>query len=236
MPTNRIFPEYRPSDEEQWLPVSDVMAGLMVIFLFLAIVFIKDTIRENERIQSIAVAWEDTQERLYRRLHEEFHEDLTDWHAELDRATLSIRFMEPSVFFDQGETAVKPRFRRILADFFPRYLKILHGEFRDSVEEIRIEGHTSSEWDTSSSADEAYFRNMELSQDRTRAVLEYCLLLPHIEGRRIWTRAKLTANGLSSSQLVVVDGVEQQGQSRRVEFRVRTNADDQIRRILAGSI
>lgn len=55
---------------------------------------------------------------------------------------------------------------------FPRYLDVLL-QFRDSIDEVRIEGHTNSAWNERSTSDEAYFKNMKLSQGRTRSVLEY---------------------------------------------------------------
>ena len=45
--------------------------------------------------------------------------------------------------------------------------------------EIRIEGHTSSEWFDQSTGNEAYLNNMELSQNRARNVLDYILRIAH---------------------------------------------------------
>ena len=73
---------------------------------------------------------------------------------------------------------------------------------------------------------------MELSQDRTRAVLEYALLLPQSLPHRVWAKEHITANGLSSSRLIYLNGREDKERSRRVEFRVRTNAKREIVRIL----
>jgi hypothetical protein len=71
--------------------------------------------------------------------------------------------------------ALKPQFARILDDFFPRYARILASQkYRESIEEIRVEGHTSTIWAVISSADVAYFRNMELSQGRTEACWSMC--------------------------------------------------------------
>ncbi len=217
-----------------------MMAGLMVIFLFIAIVFIRTKLEEsreiaalNERMASVAVLWEGTEDRLYEELKREFAPDLKHWNAEIFRETLSVRFNEPRILFDTNEARVKPEFQTILSNFFPRYVRILHSDvFRDYIEEIRIEGHTSSVWQGASSEDEAYIKNMALSQGRTREVLEYCLSLPQDIGWRGWTRARLTANGLSSSQLVTTNEGEDPARSRRVEFRVRTNAADQIAKIL----
>ena len=47
-----------------------------------------------------------------------------------------------------------------------------------------------------------------------------------------WTVARITANGLSSSHLIFnKDGTENQELSRRVEFRIRTNAEKQLEEI-----
>ena len=111
---------------------------------------------------------------------------------------------------------------------------IFSEEFRDSVEEVRIEGHTSSEWGNGDvSRDEAYFNNMALSQERTRSVLSYCYHLGSVSEYKSLMRTYITANGLSSSQPVLFeDGTEDVRRSRRVEFRTRTNADQKIVQIL----
>lgn len=100
------------------------------------------------------------------------------------------------------------------------------------IEEIRIEGHTSSEWNTTQSSEKTYFLNMELSQNRTRATLEYCLMLPKIDIDRSWIQQILTANGLSSSKPILVNNVEDTVHSRRVEFKIKTNSENQIMKIL----
>ena len=219
------------SDDEHWISVSDLMAGLMVIFLFIAITYIRPVVETQNRIRDIVVAWKDSEVEIYKELQREFKEDLPRWHAELDRETLSIRFRAPDVLFDAGTANLQPEFRSILDDFFPRYLKVLH-EFQDAIAEVRIEGHTSSEWEGAADNDEAYFRNMALSQARTRSVLEYALGLPLVAPFKEWAQAHLTANGLSSSQLVYRSSQEDKVQSRRVEFKVRTNSKEQIIRVL----
>ncbi len=231
MPADRIFRALHAETEEHWISVSDLMAGLMIVFLFIAVTYIRPVLNERNAIREIAVTWQEAEVALYERLQEEFKNDLRRWNAELDRSTLSLRFKEPDILFTAGEARIKPAFRDILEDFFPRYLNVL-AEFHDSIAEVRIEGHTSSEWVGAQTADEAYFRNMALSQDRTRAVLEFCLTLPAVFERKPWAIQHITANGLSSGHPVVTDGREDKERSRRVEFRVITNAKQQIVRIL----
>lgn len=231
MSMQKFFGSSRVEKEEHWISISDLMSGLMVIFLFIAISYMKNILIEKNRIEQIAVTWNVTQESLYEDLYREFKNDLPKWQAVLDRDTLSIRFQEPSVLFSQGEDALALGFKKILDDFFPRYLEVLRS-YRGEIEEIRIEGHTSSEWQGAASVLDAYFNNMRLSQDRTRSVLEYCIDMLPSSADMEWAIRTITANGLSSSHPIVAYGSESPALSRRVEFRVKTQAEQKIINIL----
>ena len=233
---NHIFGNQssQKEDSEHWLTVSDLMAGLMMVFLFIAIVFMLDVQKENVQIKNIAVAYQENQVAIYDALMDEFESDLPVWRAEIDKETLSFNFNSPDVLFDLGKTTLKPEFKYILDDFFPRYLKVLK-PFRPSLDEVRIEGHTSSQWNSKSTEKEAYFKNMSLSQGRTRSVLFY--LFGVVPSETEWIRQKIAAVGFSSSRLVLnKKGHEDKQRSRRVSFRAITNADIQIKRILEAGL
>lgn len=214
---------------EHWLTISDLMAGLMMVFLFIAIVFMLHTQNENQKIKDVAVAYQQNQVAIYQALNEEFSEDLVKWGATIDKETLSFNFESPDVLFGNNQTVLTEAYRAILSEFFPRYIKVLK-PFRNSLDEVRIEGHTSSAGIRGSSKQEAYFYNMQLSQGRTRAVLEYGYELMPEEAD--WITANIAAVGFSSSRLIIRDGAEDADRSRRVSFRAITNADIQIKRIL----
>lgn len=225
-------------DAESWISISDLMAGLMVIFLFIAITYIRPLIAQKERaiadreqITSIAQQWKDIEIAIREALQKEFSEDFVRWNAELEDDTLTIRFNSPEVLFAQASAALDPEFEKILDDFFPRYISVLR-PFSESIDEVRIEGHTSSDWNGASSPLEAYINNMELSQDRTRTVLSYCLNLLDADKLQGWARERITANGLSSSRVRRIGGIEDAARSRRVEFRVETNATERLGAIL----
>lgn len=221
------------AEGEAFTPVADLMSGLMIVFLFISLLYMRDVTLEKKRIQEVAVAWHEMQRKIYDDLLEEFHDDLHRWKAEIEEATLAVRFREPSVFFETGSSLLTPRFREILTDFFPRYLQVLR-RYREFISEVRIEGHTSSEWNGTDDRLDAYFFNMELSQNRTRAVLEFCLRMEAVKGDKDWARKTITANGLSSSHAITDQkGNENRSLSRRVEFRVRTDAEHRIATILA---
>ncbi len=222
-------------DENEWLSVSDLMAGLMVVFLFIAIVFIRPLAEQSLKIKEIASSWQENETELYEALLEEFSGDLPRWNAEIEKETLLIRFRSPDVLFDIGRATIRSEFSTILSDFFPRYVRVL-SPFRESIDEIRIEGHTSSIWNENTSSEEAYILNMELSQKRTLAVLHNVFSITDIAEDRLWLQPLLTANGLSSSRPILMDNnLEDTKRSRRVEFRVRTTARTEIVRILAAT-
>lgn len=212
-----LFHPKEQETEEHWVSISDVMAGLMVIFLFIAISYMLNVrLKANEiivyknEVEQLLDAYKNLQAALYKELQAEFEghpakktQFRNVWHGRLDMETLSIRFKKP---FTQGDATVPNPFKNVLRDFFPRYIAILtKSEYRDGIAEIRIEGHTSSEWFSQVTGDESYINNMELSQNRARNVLNYALQMGHpkVNQNRAWLKKKLTANGLSSSQLVL---------------------------------
>jgi len=220
-----------------WVSISDMMSGLMMVFLFISITYMINVIREKDKIKEIAVTYNRLQNDLYLDLYNEFKNDLKNWDAEIDRQNLSVRFKSPEVLFKLGSFQLENKFKTILKDFFPRFIKILTNEkYKNDIDEIRIEGHTSTDWATECPPDIAYFKNMELSQDRTRSVLEYVLTLPNLDENKDWIKKYLTANGLSSSKIIAkTNGEEDKEKSRRVEFRVKTNSEKRIVKIINES-
>jgi len=215
------------------LSIGDLMAALLLIFILLVGATLLLIKKDEERTVELISEYEALQDSLYQDLRTEFEDDLPRWSAVIERKTLTVRFTEPEVLFEKGEATVRPRFKKILDDFFPRYIRILRRpQYRSSIREIRIEGHTSSEWSPGATEEQAYFNNMRLSQDRTRTVLRYVLRTLGREPVSDWTKNLITANGLSSSDLIYTNGEEDREASRRVEFRVRTNAESQLERIL----
>ena len=228
--------EQQQEGESQWLPISDLMSVLMMVFLLIAISYMIKVTADQARIEEVAVTYNKLQVELYEDLRLEFEKDLQEWDAEIDKNSLSVRFKSPEILFQQGSDEISPKFKTILSDFFPRFIRILHKEeYRNDVDEIRIEGHTSTEWRIKTTEQQAYIFNMELSQDRTRNVLDYVLSYTALDSSLMdWTRANLTANGLSSSKVIRDEnGSENKLLSRRVEFRVRTNAESRITKIIS---
>ena len=214
-------------DDFHWIALSDLMSSLMMIFLFLALLYMVQVTRTHAVEAEVRMTAVESRQAIYRALDEEFREDLARWNAEFDQPTLTLRFREPDVLFDRNSARIKPEFDAILRDFLPRYVAQLR-PFRDIIREIRIEGHTSSEWSPNASPLDAYFANMELSQQRTQAVLRFAYGLDSLQQEQ-WFRERIAAVGLSSSRPVRdASGREDPRASRRVEFSVLTDFEARL--------
>lgn len=226
MSIHQLLTELKSQHEEdsQWLPISDLMSGLMILFLFIAISLVL-------QVRQTAEKYKDTKQAIYQALMQEFERDLNKMGADIDQKTLTFVFNSPDILFETGKSTIKPSYANTLNNFFPRYMKVIDG-YKDYIEEIRIEGHTSSEWTIGANTDMAYFENMRLSQDRTRAVLNYVYHIPAVSQYRPWIKTNLAAVGLSSAKTIKDEtGIENKEQSKRVTFRIITNADEQLDQI-----
>jgi len=222
-------------DSNQWVSISDMMSGLMLVFLFISIGYMIEVEEEKEKIKNIAVAYNQGKIALNLALKKEFKDDLDRWNAEiLDNNT--FRFKSPEMLFETGKSNIKDEFKTILDDFFPRYIKILTDDrFISDIDEIRIEGHTSSSWETAKNLNERYIQNAKLSQNRAFQVLNYCINIDNVQVRLHWLIKLFRANGVSFAKPIKIDNIENAKLSRRVEFRVITKIEDKIYKILEAS-
>lgn len=218
------------SNQSHWIPLADLMTGLMLVFMLMAAAFM---LRVEQTTTLVVREFEDTKSELLQALQKEFAVDLKQWNAEL-LGDMTIRFNDPTVLFATGSAELKPQFREILGKFFPRYVALITSDkYRNAIKEIRIEGHTSTVWSGQSDPKAAYFLNMSLSQARTRSALEYVLRLAAVAKDEQWLIEHVTANGLSSSRPVNKDDNSANAQlaNQRVEFRIVTNASEKMDQI-----
>lgn len=249
--------------ESQWISLSDLMAALMMVFLFIAIAMMRSSVIERDEakaqsdmVKQITESYQNSQFAIYKALNDEFKKDLKKWRAEISENDLTITFKSPELLFANNKIELKPKFKSMLSDFFPRYLRLLtQGStfsadgamkyFRDSINEVRIEGHTDSTGNGSEK--DAYIYNMYLSQGRTRSVLSFVYELPNVQSEIPWMKKHLAAVGFSSSRLVYKEPAcnnepilttekcsEDREKSRRVTFRIITNSDAEMQKIISN--
>lgn len=213
----------KSNQEEHWISVSDMMAGLMMIFLFIAIIYIQNISKYFDEIS-------DVRSEICSDLGKEFKNDSKKWGMSICENGLLISF-EGDSNFEINSAKLSERFRTILNDFFPRLMHVIQ-KYNDSVSELRIEGHTDSSIRRVDTVLSGYIYNTKLSQERSRNVMDYALGLESIKRNEYyleWAYTHLTAHGLSSSQLILNSkGREIGSESRRVEFRIRTKQEDRL--------
>lgn len=230
-------------NESNWISFSDIMTGLMVIFMFIAISYIVEVQKKQKERDIIFEEFKATKEQLYSELENEFKDDFKKWQVELDK-DLSIKFTNPDVLFESGQTTIRPDFIKILDDFLPRYFNVLMQEkYKDKIAEIRIEGHTDTVAAPKYDKD-PYIGNVILSQLRSAQVLKHFRNMEYYKNLtkkdELRLQFWLTANGLSygrtldnEKQLTAISGKSANNNlSRRVEFRIITTSENLVERVL----
>ncbi len=216
----------------EWISVSDLMAGLMMVFLCVAMFMMNAANTEREKVRKIARSYMENQLAIYESLNSEFEKDFKRWGAYLDKEKLEITFQGSDAMFATGDVEITEDYRAVFNKFFPRYMAVL-SPYQDSINGVHIEGHTSSSWSDKYSDSDSYFKNLSLSQRRAGSVLEYLYFLDTVESYRTWILKNVAAVGYSSSRPVPdAAGNEDVERSKRVVFRVVTNSDSRIRSIL----
>ncbi|MBC6404081.1 MAG: OmpA family protein [Hyphomonadaceae bacterium] len=214
--------------EEQWISVSDMMAGLMMIFLFISIIYMRDVKRERDRIDKYFTNVDDVSDEICDDLKQEFKDDAENWDISICESGLLISFDSDSSF-ELNSAELSEAFRFTLEDFFPRLMTVVY-EYKDDISELRIEGHTDSSVRRSDTELSGYLYNTKLSQERSRNVMDFSLNLERLKQEYLdWSYTHVTAHGMSSSNKVFTrTGAEDHAASRRVEFRLRTTAEEDL--------
>ncbi len=205
-----------------------MMSGLMLVFLFIAIGFMIEVESQKDAMKSVAESYRDSKANLNENLYEEFEQDLNKWDAEITKDN-TIVFNSPDVLFAVNKSDIKDGFKTILEDFFPRYLSIItSAQYIDEIKEVRVEGHTSSEWGKTTSKEDIYLNNMKLSQSRSFKVLSFCYALNDatVIQNRPWLESYFRASGMAFAKL------KEKSNSRRVEFSIVMKSEDMVYKIL----
>jgi len=144
----------------------------------------------------------------------------------IDKKSGSLR-LASNILFDKGSSELKNGAKKELKSNFIKYVNTLisNKNISEYLDKIVIEGHTDS--------DGGYLYNLELSQKRAFAVMNYLLTLDYIKKNKIET--KLVASGRSYLDAIKKNGVEDKDASRRIEIKFRLKNQDamyEIERIL----
>ena len=143
--------------------------------------------------------------------------------VEIDAKSGSMR-LSSNILFDKGSAKLKESSKKELKKVFIHYIGALtsNRNIKEQLERIVIEGHTDS--------DGGYLLNLNLSQKRAYAVMNYLLTLDFTKKNNI--KPLLVASGRSYlDALYYKDGRENKYASRRIEIKFRLRNDDAMNQI-----
>lgn len=215
----------KKTDNSHWISIADLMTGLMVMFLFIAINYIVK-----------ASQYKYVQDEIRGDLKQEFKKELKEDELELEPdGTVRFNTSGERLLFELGEHTLTSDMQGLLSWFVPRYIStITKPENIKYIKEIRIEGHTDTI--PPKSGEDSYQFNLRLSSLRAIEVLKF------VKNRKSFGKLPdstkdqlnflLTATGMSFSKALNSDGeLVQESEnkkidseiSRRVEFRIVTS-------------
>ena len=95
--------------DNYWIPLSDLMTVLMVIFLFISISYMMDVRNKQSEKDKLFKDFEQTKVELLKELQTEFKDDFKKdkWDAMIDTSDLSIKFLNEKVLFDYNKIDLK---------------------------------------------------------------------------------------------------------------------------------
>lgn len=146
--------------------------------------------------------------------------------VKIDPNSGSLR-LASNILFDKGSAELKESSKQELKNVFINYIGALisNKSIKAQLDRIVIEGHTDSDGD--------YLYNLNLSQQRAYAVMNYLLTLDFTKENNI--KPLLVASGRSFQDAIYKDGKEDKDSSRRIEIKFTLKNDDamnEIERIL----
>lgn len=135
-----------------------------------------------------------------------------------------------TVAFGLGLFDLHPEMQAYLSDICEPWLLTLV-ESQAPISGATIEGHTDSSW-TNAGPEQAFLNNLGLSQQRSAAVLRYCLGEISDEAVRDWAKQHLVSIAYSSARLILDEhGEEDPDASRRVELSIQFDESEVLRQI-----
>ena len=212
-----------------WLSYSDMMAGLLLVFvLIISFTMLQARLEYEEKTAQI-----DKQQEIIDQMMGVKGDIINALVIEFDDSKLAVKIDESTgaimfdsdLLFDPNQAVLKQSSKDFLDSFLPKYFTILLGDqFKDNVAEIIIEGHTAEFG--------SYMACLQLSQSRAFSVANYAvrddsILKDYIDLNDL--RSVLTVNGRAYFDPVYdKDGNYDMVLSRRVEIKFRLKNEDII--------
>lgn len=204
-----------------WITMSDLLLGLMIIFLIL---FIMSMVGFSQA----KVAEQSAQTEMAENLAKKLVNNKIDVNIDKMSGQVEISDLE---LFDIGSAKLSAKGKAYLDKFFPIYIDTIFSnpELSDKVENLIIEGHTDSQmFKGLNSADEQYTKNLELSSMRATEVANYVFKTNYNKKYSKKLHKVLIVEGKSNTEPILTNGKEDFNKSRRVELEIRMKAGENV--------
>lgn len=220
------------SDNQLANSFTDLMTSLAVIFILLLCVTHNEAQQEGETTRNSILL------ELKNELKEFMQRGVKVDPDPKDPLGLLILVPEGLLEFKRDKADIPDKGVEFLRPFVPRLANIVCDKrFRDDINSIVVEGHTDSSGPPNTDIDQY---NWNLSQRRSMAVVAQSLEILNekqmVTSDGMTVKAyfvkMLSASGRGSAELLKENGVENQGKSRRVVFKIRVRSLEQ--RIVKG--
>lgn len=198
-----------------WVTMSDLLLGLVVVFLVLFVFaitgFTQNKVNEQEKQYEVT---------------EKIAEELQKNNIKVDVDKFSGRIKISDLeLFALNSSELSEKGKAYMSKFVPVYLNTIMKDkkIRENITGIIIEGHTDSQtFAGAKSEEEKYYRNMDLSLKRASAVAQY-IVFSKYSGKEAYQKdlfKLLSIEGKGPSEPVLVNGKEDYAKSRRVELKL----------------
>jgi outer membrane protein OmpA-like peptidoglycan-associated protein len=226
--------------ESHWISLSDMMTGLMIIFLFVAVSYMSKIQKTQTAVDNLTKNYLEKRKAIEAALREIISE--FDTTAVKLGDDLNVKFQKPEICFAPNSGEIRPEFGQQLNKFIPKFLNLItNPAYKNTISEVRIEGHTADPQGVNRGTYEGGF---PLAQERARNVLLFALRNNSFQKYNTEETQRLrylfNATGFSCGRIIDNEGktvFQSKKQpnhdiSRRVEFKIVTTSENLVNEIV----
>lgn len=198
-----------------WVTMSDLLLGLVVVFLVLFVFAITGYTQAK-------VSEQEKRYEVTERIAKELQKNNINVDADKFSGRIKISDLE---LFEVNSWELSPNGKKYMSKFVPIYLNAIlkDPKVRKNIMQIVIEGHSDSQtFAGAKSEEEKYYKNMDLSLKRAASVAKY-IIFSDYDGKQEYQNDLfkiISVEGKGPANPVIVNGVEDYAKSRRVELQV----------------
>lgn len=155
---------------------------------------------------------------LYEELCELFADEIKHKQLSISKE-LNIELLDSSLYFQAGVYTLTSKQEIFIKSFGAKLIPFLM-HHQESIKQLQINGHTSSEW-AKEKYTNRYLKNEKLSMQRAYSVYSTLFRSQNVTTQK-WLSGIIVGSGYSSAQKKVYNSIENKTLSRRVSFKILT--------------